>query len=66
MRTVTDKDLYAGTIEGLVDYYGSYETLALILNVQVDDLYRWADGTARPPTDVFLKIIDLNEALLKR
>jgi hypothetical protein len=40
--------------------------LALILNVQVDDLCRWADGTARPPTDVFLKIIDLNEALLKR
>jgi hypothetical protein len=56
---VTDKDLYAGTIASLVDYFGGCETLALILNVQVDDLCRWAEGKARPPTDVFLKIIDL-------
>jgi DNA-binding transcriptional regulator YiaG len=66
MRTRTDRDVYTEAIDRLVDNYGSYERFALILNVSAADLYRWARGRARPPTDVFLKILDLNEASWKR
>jgi hypothetical protein len=51
--------MYASTISSLVEYYEGYETLAVILNVKVDDLHRWAEGKARPPVDVFLRIVDL-------
>ena len=66
MRTRTDRDLYTQAIERLVDYYGSYERPARILNVSTTDLHRWAHGEARPPTDVFLKVLDLNEESWKR
>ena len=56
---VTDKDLYAETICGLMDYYGA-RNLARILNVTVDDLYRWSSGTSRPPSEVFFRIINLS------
>ena len=59
MRTASDRGLYTEVIGSLVDYLGGYQTLALILNVQVNDLCRWAEGKERPPTDVFLKIVDL-------
>ena len=55
---VTDKDLYAGTICGLIDYYGCTH-LARIINVNVDDLYRWSAGKGRPPAEVFFRIINL-------
>jgi hypothetical protein len=54
-----DKELYASTISRALEYCEGYGTLALILNVSVDDLRRWAHGKSRPPTDVFLRIIDL-------
>lgn len=54
-----DRELYTRTISSVVDYYEGYETLALILNVNIDELRRWADGRARPPTEVFLRIVDL-------
>ncbi len=54
-----DRELYTSTISSLVDYYEGYATLALILNVNVEELRRWAEGRSRPPTDVFLRIIDL-------
>jgi hypothetical protein len=58
-----DRELYIQTIASVVDYFDGYETLALILNVNVDDLRRWADGRSRPPADVFFRIVDLaNEA----
>ena len=57
---VTDKELYAGTIAGLMDYFGPAH-LAGILNVTVDDLYRWAQGKARPPIDVFFRMLNLIE-----
>jgi hypothetical protein len=55
---VTDKELYTTTIAGLLGYYG-HEQLARILNVNLSDLYRWAAGTARPPSGVFFRIIDM-------
>ena len=45
---VTDKELYAEVICRLADAVG-YDTLACILNVQTDDLFRWACGKPRPP-----------------
>jgi hypothetical protein len=54
-----DRELYTSTISSVVDYFEGYETLALILNVNVDELRRWADGKSRPPSDVFLRIVDL-------
>lgn len=54
-----DREIYTRTIASLVECYDGYATLALILNVRVDELQRWAEGKARPPTDVFLRMIDL-------
>lgn len=54
-----DRELYTSTISSVVDYYEGYETLALILNVSTEELRRWADGRSRPPTEVFLRIVDL-------
>ena len=58
---MTDKDLYAGIIATLVDDYGEVH-LARILNVAVADLHRWRQGKARPPSDVFFRIINLSTA----
>jgi hypothetical protein len=59
---VTDRDLYIRTITDVIDYYG-YTHLVLTLNVSIDDLDRWLAGEGRPPTEVFLRIIELkNEA----
>jgi hypothetical protein len=55
-----DRELYTRTISNLVEYFEGYETLAVILNVTVDDLRRWAEGKSRPPVDVFLRIVDLS------
>jgi hypothetical protein len=53
-----DRVLYTRTITDVIDYYG-YTQLALCLNVSIDDLDRWARGKGRPPTHVFLRIIEL-------
>jgi hypothetical protein len=55
---VTDRDLYIRTIIDVIDHYG-YTHLALTLNVSIDELDRWLAGESRPPTDVFLRIIEL-------
>ena len=54
-----DRELYISTISRVVDYFEGYETVALILNVNVEELRRWADGRSRPPSDVFLRIVEL-------
>jgi hypothetical protein len=58
---VTDKDLYAETLCGLMDYYGERQ-LARILNVTVVNLYRWSSGKSRPPSEIFVRIISLSNA----
>lgn len=55
-----DRELYIRTIAAVVEDYEGYATLALILNVRVEELQRWAEGRSRPPTDVFMRIIDLS------
>jgi hypothetical protein len=54
-----DREIYTSTISSLVEYFEGYGTLALILNVNVDELRRWAEGKSRPPTEIFLRIVDL-------
>ena len=62
MDMVTDKQIYAETICGLMDYYGERQ-LALILNVTVEDLYRWSSGKSRAPSDVLFRITNLSNAV---
>jgi hypothetical protein len=54
-----DREPYASTISRALEYFEGYAMLAVILNVSVDDLRRWAHGESRPPLDVFLRIVDL-------
>jgi hypothetical protein len=53
-----DRELYARTTVAVIACYG-YGDLARILNVNIWDLHLWATGERRPPTHVFLRIIDL-------
>jgi hypothetical protein len=57
-----ESELYASTISKVVEYFEGYGTLAVILNVNVADLRRWAEGKSRPPEDVFLRIVDFSQA----
>jgi hypothetical protein len=54
-----DRQPYTSTISSAVEYFEGYGTLALILNVNVDDLRRWAEGKSYPPADVLLRIANL-------
>jgi hypothetical protein len=55
---VLDNEFFSATILQLIEYYGIVD-LALMLDVHVEDLYQWAEGRARPPAEVFLRVIDL-------
>jgi hypothetical protein len=55
---VLDNEFFPATILQLIDYYGVVE-LARLLDVNAEDLCQWAEGKARPPADVFLRLIDL-------
>jgi hypothetical protein len=55
---VSDRDFYTRTITDVIDHY-LYTQLALYLNVSIDDLDCWLAGESRPPTDVFLRILEL-------
>ena len=46
MKQSTDRKLYASTISRAVEYFEGYGTLAVILNVTVDDLRRWSQQLA--------------------
>jgi len=54
-----DRELYASTISSAVEYFEGYATLAVILNVRVEDLRRWAEGETYPPADVLRRIVDM-------
>jgi len=56
-----DRDLYADTISSAVEFFEGYGTLAVILNVNVEDLRRWAEGTSYPPADVYHRIVNLTK-----
>lgn len=54
-----DREPYAATISRAVELFEGYGTLAVILNVSVADLRRWADGTSYPPADVLRRLASL-------
>jgi len=54
-----DKETYASTISSAVEFFEGYGTLAVILNVSVDDLHRWVEGKSYPPAEVLRRIADL-------
>jgi hypothetical protein len=54
-----DIETYASTISNAVEFFEGYGTLAVILNVNVDDLRRWARGQSYPPADVLRRILNL-------
>jgi hypothetical protein len=55
-----DREPCASAISRAVEDFEGYGTLAVILNVSVADLRRWADGTSYPPADVLRRIVELN------
>ena len=56
-----DRQLYATAISSAAEYFEGYGTLALILNVNVADLRRWAEGKSYPPADVLRRIVNLTQ-----
>ena len=58
---VTDNELCASTVGALIDYYGATH-LARILNVRVEDLFNWAQGTGRPPAGVFFRVLHMTDS----
>ena len=59
-----DRKRYISEISSLVNYFEGYGTLALILNVNVDELRRWAEGSSRPPAEVSRRIVSLSSSLM--
>jgi hypothetical protein len=59
-----DRDLYASTITSAVEFFEGYGTLAVILNVRVEDLRLWAEGKSYPPADVYNRIVKLTRPSL--
>jgi hypothetical protein len=59
-----DRDLYANTISSAVEFFEGYGTLAVILNVNVDDLRCWAEGKSYPPAEVYYRIVNLTKRSL--
>jgi hypothetical protein len=56
-----DREPYANTISSAVEFFEGYGTLAVILNVSVEDLRRWAEGKSYPPADVYHRIVNLTK-----
>ena len=52
--------LHPHAICAVAEYVGDYRTLALILNVTVEDLCRWAAGRGSPPVEVSLRLWELS------
>lgn len=50
---------YSSTISSALELFEGYGTLAVILNVSVDDLRRWAEGKSYPPAEVLHRISNL-------
>ena len=54
----TDRDFYRSVLAGALESF-DLEKLAGLLNVPAPEVARWAQGRARPPAPVILRVIDL-------
>jgi DNA-binding transcriptional regulator YiaG len=52
-------DLHARLLERAVEILGSRDEVAAYLGVSPSHLRIWMDGMFSPPTEVFLKLVDL-------
>jgi hypothetical protein len=59
-----ERDRYASAITRAVEFFEGYGTLAVILNVRVEDLRLWAEGKSYPPADVYHRIVRLTKPSL--
>lgn len=55
----SEREFFAHEIDEAAAWTGSLETLALILNVAVQDLAAWRAGLGRPPAEVALRLSEL-------
>ena len=51
--------IYTRVLHRACQMVGGVEALAARLRVPAPTLYRWLDGEADPPTNVFLKAVDI-------
>ena len=51
-----DREHFSSAISSAVEYFEGYGMLAVILNVSVADLRRWAEGKSYPPAEVLRRI----------
>lgn len=63
---MSDHELYASVVGGIIEYFDGIETVARILNVTVAELQRWAAGAEVPPEHVFQRLICLAQDRQRR
>jgi hypothetical protein len=54
----TDRDFYRSVLAGALESF-DIDKLAGLLNVSAPEVARWAQGRARPPAPVILRVVDL-------
>jgi hypothetical protein len=54
-----DWELQAQVVRDAADFFGGYDTLALVLNVRAEHLVAWGRGLVRPPVRQLQRIIEL-------
>ena len=55
----TDLERNARVVREAAEFFGGYETLALVLNVRAEHLVEWGRGLARPPVRQLQRILEL-------
>ena len=56
---MSDREIYASIVAGIIEYFDGVETVARILNVTVAELQAWSTGKAMPPEHLLLRLISL-------
>jgi hypothetical protein len=54
-----DRELQAHVVRDAAEFFGGYETLAVVLNLRAEDLVAWGRGWTRPPAAQLRRIIEL-------
>ena len=57
----TDLERNARVVREAAEFFGGYETLALVLNVRAEHLVAWGRGLVRPPVRHLERIIELTQ-----
>lgn len=57
----TDWEHQAQVVREAAEFFGGYDTLALVLNVRAEHLVAWGRGLVRPPVRQLQRIIELTQ-----